>query len=171
MNYNELIDEASTGDIFLVKDDNFLARLVRFFTGESISHVAIILKSSEALLVCEYLASGGYKISPILTWINYNYPLCESIFFGKFPQSNYNPESALKMKNLAYTFSGEKYSFLTFIKIWVAQVFRLKVDTEFVCSSFIQKIWEEGGGVKFDITPDPGDFFSKCEYVKKITLI
>lgn len=161
MTYNELRDSIKTGDVLLLEGRHFFSRIVRVFTGQQASHVALFVWLDDGLWIAEMLTSSGYTLTPASDRIP---QISDQMYLGVAPAVVRDGASAAKSVVMKYRERGKRYGFYSLLKVWWAQLWQSRPDTEQrVCSTFVQEVWE-ACGFKFNQLADPGDFFRLCEY-------
>jgi hypothetical protein len=151
-------DKALSGDVLLVEGRGLVSRLIRALTGQNISHVAMLLWIGETLWVAEMKEFTGYRLRPASLWVA-DAMQSSVIYYGFAPAE----VKAEQVKDSAFKFRNEKYSYLSLLKVWLAQLLRKKTNAGLVCSTFVQRCWE-ACGVEFKQTADPGDYMRLCTY-------
>lgn len=153
--YPELRRNVRTGDILAVKG----SLLVRVFTGETYSHVALILRLRGGVWVAEYRERKGYQLLRLSEWVRQNRKA--QYWWGSAPVEVFkNPD---KVVDAAIQFRGHSYSYWTLIMVWLSQLFRRKMPGKFVCSTFVQRVWETTDWkLKPPKLADPGDIAAAC---------
>ncbi len=167
MKYSDVRGKARTGDVLLVQSTGVIGRLIRALTGESFSHVAMLLWIEDSLFVSEFVEFRGYQLLPASLWVGDRLQQGDKVSYGIAPETvRLNSES---IQSKALVFRKGRYGYLSLIKIWLSQLFRVKIKTRrFVCSSYVGRMWSYAG---FDTarTPDPGDFLEYCQSTSPIT--
>lgn len=173
MNYKDLRDEAETGDILLCAGESPASRMVRTLTGSQYSHVALLARWPDfGLFVSEVKPGTGYTLTPASQRIP---ELLKGgvVRYGKKPQhlnQKMIGQAILKFRDgSANRDLDPSYSYLSGIIIWLSQLINKPLPHAFVCSTYAQHIWEEGG-MKFNRSADPEDFARHVENLRKITL-
>lgn len=167
MLYSGIREIAKTGDLLLVNGDTFVSKLIRYFTEESFSHVAMLFWLDKNLFVAEMIEGVGFRISPASQWVNL---VGGEIYYGESPSEVNCDELIIDKKILSYRadLKKQEYGYLSLILIYISQYTGLKVNSaKKVCSTFVQDIWESCG-VKFDRMSDPGDFEDFCTKIIKL---
>ena len=163
IHYYDARKEMQTGDVLMVKASGFISRIVRVFTGESINHIAMIIRNPTGVFVVEMREGAGWLLTPASQWMEKQKGTI--ILFGQAPEvirgSACNEIEAMLAR-------GKGYSYLTLIMVWISQLIRRPVPNGLVCSTFIQKIWSKCGYKMSKLAADPGDFM---EHATRITAI
>lgn len=154
---------AETGDLILVKGEGFFSDVIRMFTGESFSHVALLARFNDDVKIVEFVGSG-FAVND-----------CDEKYFKDDASYYFCKAPHIIHKNIqevmgiiqAYVSDKDRqsYGYETLPLVWMSQL----MDSSFVsdrkvCSTFVQRCWEEAG-FKFPNTPDPGDFVEYCEVI------
>ena len=168
MDYQGLRDVAKTGDVLLVRKST----LVRIFTAESFSHVAVLIWGLDdgGLWVYEFVERIGYRSVPASSWIE-QYANCD-VWLGMAPEIVSINED--KVRNAAHSYRDkrkiyQRYGWLSLVKVWLSQVLNLRIRVfQRVCSTFVQELWEEAGYTGFRQTEDPGNIANACRHLIKI---
>lgn len=155
MTYEEFLLTAQTGDVLATCSNTF----VRVLTGESFSHVAMVLKNKDNLFVAEQVETHGYRIVTLEEWIK-----------GKaqftFAQAPKDIRGSLEVFRAAYTYPekiSSHYGWLTLFVVWLSQLTGIKFPKYHdVCSTFIARMWA-AERVIFMGNPDPGSIVRACE--------
>lgn len=157
MNYKQLRNSAISGDVLGVKGDGFFSKIVKFFTKEKYSHVAMLVWHGTGLWVYEFVEGRGYQCMPASQWLELRNG--QKIYFGRGPNEMTNNEECIIKSTGSFRVSEIKqhYGIISLVKVVLSQWTGKKINVYFkVCSTFIQHVWEECG-FKMDTTADPGD--------------
>lgn len=159
--YQELRAIAGDGDVLLVEGRGWVSAFIRALTGQSISHVAILLWFGQHLFVAEMKEFHGYRLRPASLWIA-DALSAGTVYYGAAPR----PVSVAvgAVPRVALSYRNNRYSYASLFSVWLAQILRRKVPGGLVCSTFVQRVWETCG-YHFDQTADPGDYLRMCEFV------
>jgi len=167
MNYDEMRTRALSGDVILLEGTGFVSKAIRVLTGQSISHIALLVWMEGGLFIAEMVEGNGYVITPASQRLK---TLKGIVYFGAAPKVvTVEPEKVLAQV-LEYRADKKKqqYGYLSLLKVWWAQlVHKSYTPTRKVCSTFVQETWQECG-FTFAQTADPGDFMGHCRYVVKM---
>ena len=161
MTYEDLKRIAQTGDVLLVDGNG----IVRIFTAESQSHVALLVRLEE-LTVFEFVETCGFREVPLSQWLEERKD--ENIVLGIAPSMDREA-----VKQFALSFRNKKklglmYGWVSLIKVWLAQVFNRLIPVRMlVCSTFVQAAWK-AGGYHLERTADPGDIARHCRSLHRI---
>lgn len=163
MNYAEIREQAIDGDVMLVEGRGFVSRFIRAFTGQNISHVAILIWINNGLYVVEMKERIGFRMMPASQWVK---QAGHILYYGKAPDGvRTYPQIA---RQAALKLRGEKYGYLSLFGVWLSQFSgKNRKGRQLVCSTAIQRVWN-ACGYRFDQTPDPGDFVRLCQFVSKL---
>jgi len=154
MTYEEIRPTIRSGDIVLVKSRGFWAKMIRFFTGESYSHVAMFLTSTAGVFIVEMREKKGWQMMPASQWMKENEQFF--LFYGICPEDANRGNACHEYYALHQR--AKKYSYITLIKIWLSQMFNVKLSGNLVCSTFVQGSWEHCGYTELERLCDVGDF-------------
>ena len=163
MKYSELRDKIKTGDVLAVKGAGFFSSLIRVFTGESYSHVAMFVWDVGGLFVFEFVEGVGYQSMPASEWLRRRSK--QRVLCCIAPETIH--ENAFEVSIAAKSYRNAKaaqrsYGWLSLLKVWVSQITskRFKVR-QLVCSTFVQHCWQ-AGQVTLNNTADPGTIVAAC---------
>lgn len=172
MHYLEVHAKARHGDVFLVQGRGLVSWLIRVLTGESITHVAVILRpgnnslmSGDGLWVAEMREFKGYQLVPARKWVSKALKQGR-LWYGVAPEIVRG--NGTTVERVAVSSQHQPYSYRTLFRVWLSQLIGRKVPGALVCSTFVQKVWE-ACGVQFEKTADPGDIWAKCSVAHKVT--
>jgi hypothetical protein len=165
-NYKTIRERVKNGDVLVVQGKGFVSGLIRVLTGESYSHVGMLLWMDKGLFVAEYKEFKGFQIVPASTWVSSVLEAGDTPYFGKSPQIV--SSSSQSVFDEALDFRKKPYGYLSLIKVWASQITRWKIKTRrFVCSTFVQYVWAKAG-YNIKGTADPGDIASHVNYLSRI---
>ncbi len=156
---------ARTGDIILVKGNRIGAWLIRVLTGESISHVAILVWIGQTLWIAEMKLYGGFRLRPASLWIEDGLKAGKTLLWGKAPLKVH--DNGEQVKDAIFSYRRKPYGVLDLMRVWLSQVFRMGRGPTDVCSGLVQAAWE-AAGLRFEKSLDPGDLLSLCREVTPI---
>ena len=165
--YQDLRPEIKTGDVVLVKGEGLISKLIRAFSGESISHVGMFLVIDEGVFIIEFKEMEGFKFTPASLRL---LDLAEGgqLFYGTAPEILRNPKADKLMNDSAFSLRQGKYGYLTLMKIWWAQMTKSDIPVnKVVCSTYVQRNWK-AGGYEMSVTADPGNISEHCQTVQPI---
>lgn len=155
-------DIALSGDVLMVEGRGVISALIRAFTGQQISHVALLIWITDTLWVAEMKEGIGYRLLPASLWVEDVQASGATVYYGSAPEAVLKRPFDLVEAVLNYR--QRRYSYRSLIPIWWAQITRSKQTVGLVCSTFVQRIWESAGMV-FEQTADPGDYMRLCTQV------
>lgn len=176
MTYLEMRHVARTGDTLLVRGN----RLVRIFSAESYSHVAVLVWMPGAdgasrgggLWVFEFVEGEGYQSMPASQWFSLRKG--QMIFHGAAPSLIRHEREAVFAAATRYRTANpirRWYGWLSLLTVWASQIVRRRLPVwAKVCSTFAQEVWEAAGWKGFTRTADPGDFVEACQSITPIIL-
>lgn len=164
MKIKELKAFVKTGDALLTVSSKW----VRFFTMESFSHTAIILKEELVVYVVETHESTGTTSRLLFDdWIQ-KYDL---VFLGIPDKIIVLNRITIKQTILDYLEKPEsekRYGYWTLPLVWWNQIVNRKSKHKLnVCSTFVQEIWNSVGW-KLGKLADPGDIAMSCLELHRI---
>lgn len=167
MTYAEFREVAQTGDVLLVRG----SLLVRIFSAESISHVALVVwMPNGGLWVFEFVEGVGYQGLPASEWFERRKD--QTILHGVAPKSV--RIYAFKIVEFVTSYRNKnswkkKYGWGTLLVVWLSQITGRKYNTLMeVCSTFVQEAWEHAKYMGFTKVADPGEFLLHCSSYKPV---
>jgi hypothetical protein len=165
LTYKSLRNNAKSGDVLMIEGRGWVSRLIRAFTGQSVSHVALLLWIGDSLFVAEMKEFHGYRFRPASCWVE-DALRSGFVFYGMAP--GHIRMQCPGISDTALRYRNKPYSYTALFRVWWAQITRSKVPGGLVCSTFVQRVWEECG-YQFTQTADPGDYLRLCDSVTSIT--
>lgn len=170
MTYAELRIRAVTGDVLAVKGTGIAGSIIRAFTGESYSHVALLVQETAGLFAYEFVEGTGYQILPASEWVRRRKK--QNLRFCRAPQAVVADPDAVAAAARLYRNSSvisRWYGWLSLAKVLVSQITGLKIPVrQKVCSTFVQECWA-ATGYTLPTTADPGEIVNACDPVHTIT--
>lgn len=154
--YEELRPFIDTGDVVLAKDRTLEGIIIRVFTAESTNHAAVFVWLGEGLFIAEMTMRYGFRMIPASEWFEARQN--SELLYCQAPQSVRDKADIIKKKILLARSRQYRYSYITLIRVWLSQIFNRSMQGLFVCSTFIQDLWEATGYSRFKRLADPGDF-------------
>jgi hypothetical protein len=170
MEYEQLRQQAQDGDVLMVEGRAFISRFIRMFSGESVSHIAVLFWLDGGLFVAEFLEGKNYLITPASQWFEEYKKNKFQVLFGMAPKM-VRGNAAISQVVAKYRAdkSLQAYGWWTFLRIWVAQWTNKNYQVKAkVCSTFVAAVWSECG-YRFARTPDPGDYLAMCQLTMPVT--
>lgn len=169
MTTTELKDRAKSGDPLLVKSEKPVGVLVRVLTGESTSHVAVLVwvtvEGGRALLVYEFVEGIGHQVVPVEKWLADR--AGQKITFGVAPAVVHARPHRVQAAAESYTDASRfkrSYGYLSLVKVWLSQLIRCRIPVrQKVCSTYVQEVWRSAGYDQIPRTADPGDIAEHCQ--------
>lgn len=163
ISYAQLRTFAKTGGVLGVKGKGLVSNVIKFFTREEYSHVAMLVWIENGLWVFEFVEGIGYQCMPASQWFELREG--QTIFYG--PPPKIVTENGQALVDRALSFRGSKfrrhYGYFSTVRIFFAQFLNTNNKTIFkVCSTFIQDCWTHAG-YTFNQTADPGDIMRHAE--------
>lgn len=167
MTYPELREQAQNGDVILLEGSGFVSKFIRVFTGQSISHVALLVWLDSGLFIAEMIEGVGYQIKPASERI----PAYKGIvYYGKAPKVVNDSPGCILKSVLEYRAdkSKQRYGYFTLFSVWWSQIRHKNIEVKKkVCSTFIADVWN-WCRFKFSETPDPGNYVNLCQFISKV---
>lgn len=166
MTYSALRKRAKTGDIFAVRGTGLVSWLIRAATGESYSHVALLVWIHTGLYVFEFVEGVGYQSMPASEWLRRRQG--QQLCYGVGPKilATYSErirEAAIKYRHSSVM--SRMYGYLSLLKVWAGQILGRNIHVhQKVCSTFVQECWA-AGTFHMGPTADPGDIASACSEI------
>ena len=152
--YAHVRAKARTGDVLGIEGKSLISRLIRGFTGGTLSHVGTLVWLGNGLFVAEFREFKGFQILPASLWVKDAQENGDNVYFMKAPAAVHEAN----LEKHIFDYRAEPYGYLSLVKIWLAQLFNVKISVRRkVCSTFVQTMWERAGAV-FKRTADPSDF-------------
>jgi len=172
MNYATLRQQAKTGDILAVKGTGFIGGLIRALTGESYSHVALLVWDDGGLMVYEFVEGTGYQAMPASEWLRRR--TGQRVHYGIAPRivGQYQTlvaQAARRYRNSSV--AARWYGWFSLPKVWFSQLIGRRIPVrQKVCSTFVQECWQAGkyAGLR-NSSADPGSIVSHCDVLHKLT--
>ena len=161
--YKDLRQICLTGGVLGVKGTGFFSKVVKYFTKEEFTHVAMLVWHGTGLWVYEFVEGTGYQCSPASWWFSNR--IGQAVFYGHPPLVvSARPELVMREAN---SFRGTKvkqhYGIVSLIKVAIAQWTKKDIKVYFkVCSTFLQHVWSKCGH-EFEMTADPGNIMRIAE--------
>jgi hypothetical protein len=169
MEYAQLRQQAQDGDVLLVEGKALISRFIRAFSGESISHVAMLFWIGTGLFVAEFIEGDDtpYNIVPASQWFDQYKGI--QVLFGMAPAMVRGKAGVMATVEQFRATKKPKYGWWTFPVILLAQWTNkdYKVGGK-VCSTFVEAAWS-ACGYKFSRTPDPGDYIAMCQLTMPVS--
>jgi len=152
---------AKTGDVIALSSNIF----VRVLTGHTESHVGILVWFGKRLFVAEFIETKGFNFVLLEEWLKG----VEECTVGTAPPIVNDNYSIVINKVIEYNNKGKiVYGWLTLPLVWFSQLTGIKFPHIMeVCSTFVQKIWEEAGYTQFTKVADPGDIINACMTIRR----
>ena len=159
--FNDEINNFDTGDAIFVKGKgkgSWLDLLIRFMSGSSFVHTALLIELRGLWFVVETRRSSqyGYQLVPLEWWFARHKD--EEIYIGRMPLRDSNKASKIKTILMDSKESLRPYKlswlFLTYVlQIWLG-FFRPNLEKLYqgknplICSTLVQEAWERVGVMK-----------------------
>lgn len=169
MKLSELKKRAKSGDVLLVKSDTAIGKLIRVLTGESYSHVAVLIwvpgASGNELRVYEFVEGVGHQTMSLNDWMHTR--AGQILSYGMAPDPVH--AAPVKVRTAAEYYKDasllqRSYGYLSLVKVWLSQVIRRHIRVrQKVCSTFVQEVWRCAGFDGITRTADPGDIAENCQ--------
>jgi hypothetical protein len=171
MTYQELRQFVKSGDVVGADSGTFFAKIVKKFTGEKFSHVAMFVWHGTGLWIYEFVEGTGYQCMPASQWFRLREG--QTLYHGRAPLlvQAANTKWVIDRVSEFRVNKSKHYGILSLFTVFLSQVIKKKLPTYFkVCSTFVQYVWERAG-VEFKQTADPGDIMRMASQVEKLTKI
>lgn len=170
MKYVDIKAICNSGDVFAVKGKGFAGAFIRALTGESYSHVAMLVFENNGLLVFEFVEGVGFQTMPASEWLRRRKG--QRVCYCPAPPHVTSRVCDVVVAAKAYRNSSvisRWYGWLSLLKIWASQKTGFKIPVrQKVCSTFVQECWASSG-FKLPTTATPGDIVNHCDPIHKIT--
>jgi len=172
MDYQTLRENAATGDIILFAGTDFISKVVRVFTASQYSHIGVLVWEDDGLWLAEMTVSDGYKKSPASQVIK---KMCEHgyVWYGNAPAMidmlAVQKEIQQFRDGFADLDKDPNYSWITLLMIGWSKVTNTAVDYRYVCSTFVQDLWD-AGGIRFKLATTPSDFSRRCDVLNQVKM-
>lgn len=163
MLYKAIRKQMESGDVLMVKGKGPISRLIRAFSGESISHIAYLIRRPEGLFVAEMKEGKGFRFIPASQWGKEN--AGREILWGKFPGI---ARGQLCHEDYVMSQREKPYSYWTLVTVWLAQWGLWKLPGNAVCSTFAQRGWLHCGFDKIPGLADPGEFLNYARDINRV---
>ncbi|MGE4544216.1 MAG: hypothetical protein AB7D06_08905 [Pedobacter sp.] len=169
MTQADLTKRAKTGDVLLVKSDGTIGKLIRCLTGESYSHVAVLVwvpgQYGFELLVYEFVEGVGHQTMSLADWMDRRQD--QTLFYGVAPDPVHQYPTKARAAAEYYRTAPllkRSYGYLSLAKVWLSQLFECRIPVrQKVCSTFAQEVWRLAGYDAIGRTADPGDIAQHCD--------
>lgn len=185
MKYEGMREIAFTGDLIFHAGSSLGAKFLRVATASQYSHVGILLWKDGGLWICEMKPDTGYTMSPASDRI-LEMTKTGTVRFGRAPDklvrkaverglSKYRDGDPDRKKDPAYSLPAAvivwlaqwAYPLVPARWGWAISLLNAYGRTQYVCSTFVQAIWNEGG-VVLDKLADPEDLARETEVLTRI---
>ncbi|PLY04755.1 MAG: hypothetical protein C0622_02285 [Desulfuromonas sp.] len=169
MTYADIRAIAKTGDVFAVQGNGMVSKIIRVLTGESYSHVAMLVWLDEGLFVAEFVEFVGYQIMPASEWVRRRQG--QELIYCEGPKCVRACPQPVKEDAVGYrnaSVAARWYGYISLFLILYSQITGRKVHViQKVCSTFVQKCWAAAGHY-LPRTADPGDIVKACPTTHRI---
>ena len=169
MTYKEIRTVCKTGDVLAVKGDGIAGKVIRALTGESYSHVAMLVWTVSGLMAYEFVEGTGFQIMPASEWVrrrkgqNLRYCVAPEQVTSR---SHLVSSAAKSYRNSSV--ASRWYGWISLVKVFISQKTGMKIHVlQKVCSTFVQECWL---AARFELstTADPGAIVNACDPIYKI---
>ncbi len=160
MTYLDARPLIQSGDVLLEQKGG----VIRAFTGESFSHVALLLRQGDEVWVAEFTGRQDYGLLPASAWMADR--AGTTVWWGISPECVRGKDKPLW--DAALSFRHKKYSWWTLASVWLSQIVGVRTAANLVCSTFVQRCWEASGCAPMEKTPDPGDYLGLCDRLQAL---
>lgn len=163
MTYQELREIVKTGDVAGADSGTWFAKVIKKFTKEEFSHVALFVWHGSGLWIYEFVEGQGYQCMPASQWFDIR--AGQKLHVGRCPEEvqKAGEQAIIDAASTFRTDKSQHYGVVSLFTVFLSQVFKKRIPTKFkVCSTFVQYVWEKCG-FRFDQTPDPGDVMREAK--------
>ncbi|MED3726780.1 YiiX/YebB-like N1pC/P60 family cysteine hydrolase [Priestia filamentosa] len=151
--YEEALSKVQTGDILLCSGHYMISRLIGFFSRSSFSHVGVIVKWENRILVMESVEDDGVRIVPLSHYFK-NYENKNESYRGKlfiarhdkFMSDNVSEEEKKRLIDKGISLLNRHYDKFEILKILLRIVFKVpnyKQNNQYICSEHIDILYKE----------------------------
>lgn len=172
MTYAFMRKQVKTGDVLIVRGTGIISRLVRTFTGESYSHVALLVWEKDGLHVFEFVEGVGFQSMPTSEWLRRRRK--QKLYLGVAPKVLGDHAGKIKAAAVKYrngSVMSRMYGYFSLVKVWLSQKIGKKIPVhQRVCSTFVQECWS-AGFFSLKRTADPGDIADACSALHALYLL
>lgn len=171
MTYDEIKLVCNTGDVLAVKGKGIAGRIIRTLTGESYSHVAMLVWETHGLMAYEFVEGTGFQILPASEWVRRrrNQNLCYCVAPKLVTSRNHLVGPAARSYRNS-SVASRWYGWASLVKVFFSQKLGIKIHVhQKVCSTFVQECW---AAAKYELktTADPGEIVNACDPIHKIKM-
>ncbi|PLY02754.1 MAG: hypothetical protein C0622_05240 [Desulfuromonas sp.] len=171
MTYEQIRNQAQTGGVLAVRGTGTVSKVIRVVTGESHSHVAMLVWLDDGLYVFEFVEFVGFQILPASEWLRRRQG--QDIIYCSPPRHVAANPDRVKAAAISYrnaSVAARWYGYISLFLILYSQITGRKVHViQKVCSTFVQECWAAAGH-RLKRTADPGDIVEACPATYKIDM-
>jgi len=179
--YDEWRDHFKSGDLFFCGGNHPLSKVIRYFSGKSwVSHVGIIFRWQDRVMLMESVHSDGVRIIPLSQYVedyeNKKKPYDGRIYIARHSDIHRNNEGGSEVDGLsnqlvdtlikrATSLLNKDFSlkdFAAFFRRASTGKGKHLRDDHFLCSEFVERCFRKGIGITF---PDDGAGFVAPEHI------
>lgn len=162
MTYNDLRPLLHTGDLLLVQG----AWWIRVATGESVSHVGLVLRRGSGVWVADYTWRSGYRVVPASQWLAER--AHRRLWWGRAPLPVRAAPQQVLWQADRWRADPPPYAWWELPAIWWHQLlgrpYRARGPQ---CHSYVYTIWRAAGYAE-PPPRDPGDYLSRCDEIRPV---
>jgi hypothetical protein len=159
LNYQEAKMHLKTGDILFCSGDHIISSLIKRFSNSVVSHVGIIMRWNNRILLFESVEDDGVRIIPFSQYV-YNYenskkPYSGKLYIGRHStlhSPSFDKNDLKRMLGKAADLLNKKYDknevskMISRIALGIAQH---EDNEEFICSEYVDVCFKHIG-IEFD---------------------
>jgi len=172
--YSDIRDHAETGDMLVVQGNGFVSKLIRVFTGQSFSHVAVLTQidtEKTCLMIVEMREFRGWNCDRASGWFSDRIDEKSNVFFVKRPKEATDTDA---MFDYLWSRRKLKYDYFGLLKVWWSAIrkkgFRKGMNerSSEVCSTFAIGCSIIGGWEKPDMDFNPGQIMNIGDWMAPV---
>ena len=172
MLYSEMRATAKTGDVILVEGRSFVSRLIRGATGQSISHVGMLMWLGDGnLFMPEQREFKAFRLSRASDRLQQDMRDCR-VYYGAAPLQvrEWIDAHDDELVEAVFATRNGRYGYLELGSVlWSQWTQRDSRSKRLVCSTWVQRLWELSDW-RYPQAPDPGDYLDACSSVHSLDL-
>ncbi len=156
--YEQVRSGIRDGDVVLCKSRSPIAVAIRVLTGESYNHVGLFVWMGDSLYIAEMRELVGFRLVPASQWMAGRKG---EVMLGEAPQPVRGHVHIL-LEVMRTRYENPRYGYWELAKVWWSQLRNRPGRGAFVCSTFVQHLWQVAGFGHFKRLADPGDIAWHC---------